>query len=77
MTREEIDKIPFKFISHTSFDAEYACTYYAEYKSHVFLLCDHVPIKEINPRGRGYRHYAVDGKVFKTKKKFYQFCETI
>lgn len=77
MTREEINNIPFKWQSHTAGAYEHTMFYSAEYKGHQFALCDHQPYKNGVPYGRNYRHYAVDGKVFKTKEKFYEYCETL
>lgn len=77
MTKEEINQIPFKFSSHMSMEDEHTTTYSASYNEHLFAVCQHVPFKNGEPKGRTYTHYMVDGKVFKTKEKFYQYCETL
>lgn len=77
MTREEINQIPFKFSCHMSMEDEHTIAYTASYKGHQFGLCIHTPYKDGVPKGRTYTHYSVDGKVFKTKEKFYKYCETI
>jgi len=33
-------------------------------------ICDHVPYKDGEPKGKSYRHYMLDGKVFKKWDKF-------
>lgn len=69
MTEEELFKIPFKFHSHTSMKNEYTTTYMSE--DGRLGRCDHVPI---HPRTRkymkGYSHYWIDGKIYKTWEKF-------
>ena len=77
MTRTEVNSIPFKFASHLSMEHEHCTTYTAQHGGHSFGMCKHVPYRDGEPRGRAYVHFMVDGKVFKTKEKFYQFCETL
>lgn len=70
MTIEELEKIPFYFVSHLSMEDEHCTTYISEDKR--FGFCDHVPYKdgEPNRRRKSYRHYMINGKVYKTKEKF-------
>ena len=68
MTVEELKKIPFKFHAHMSLEDEHTTTYFSEDGKLGF--CDHVPFKNGEPHGRVYRHYMIDGKVYKTKEKF-------
>lgn len=77
MTREEVNKIPFKFSLHLNKEGEHCTTYTAEHNGHTFGMCKHVPYKDGEPKGRTYTHYMVDGKVFKTIEKFYEYCESI
>lgn len=78
MTKEEVNKIPFRFATHLSMEHEHCSTYTAEYNGHQFAMCKHTPYKDGVPKkGKGYTHYMVDGKVFKTLEKFYEYCETI
>lgn len=77
MTKEEIDKIPFAFSSHLSMVDKHCTTYIASHGGHLFGMCRHVPYKNDEPKGKPYTHYMVDGKVFKSKKKFYEYCETL
>lgn len=68
MTIEELEKVPFKFHSHMSMEGEHTTTYFSEDGKIGF--CNHVPFKNGEPRGRPYRHYWLNGKVYKSKKKF-------
>lgn len=77
MTQEEIEKIPLRFQCHTSMEHEHTTTYSAEYKGHSFGLCVHVPFQDGEPKGREHKHYMVDGHVFKTRKKFIEYCECL
>lgn len=77
MTIEELSKIEFAPCAHMSMEDEHTMSYTATYKGHAFGICDHTPYKDGVPKGRSYRHFMVDGKVFKTKKKFYDYCEIL
>jgi hypothetical protein len=68
MTIEELQKVPFHFVSHMSMEDEHTTTYASEDGKIGF--CDHVPFKNGEPHGRSYRHYWLNGKFYKTKKKF-------
>lgn len=67
MTIEEFEKVKFHFHSHMSMEDEHTTTYFSEDGKIGF--CDHVPFKNGEPHGRPYRHYWLNGKVYKTKKK--------
>jgi hypothetical protein len=66
MTIEELEGVPFHFVSHMSCADEHTITYQSEDGRIAF--CDHVPTGM--KRGRTYRHYWIDHKVYKTKKAF-------
>ena len=68
MTIEELEKIPFHFVSHLSMPDEHTTTYVSD--DNRIGFCVHVPFKYGKPHGRTYRHYMIDGKVYKSKKKF-------
>lgn len=68
MTIEELNKIPFHFVSHMSMEDEHITTYASE--DDQLGWCDHVPYKNGRPFGRAYRHYCIGLKVYKTKAKF-------
>ena len=68
MTIEEFKKIPFHFTSHLSMADEHCTTY--ESDNGRIKYCQCVPFKNGEPYGKGYTHYMIDGKVYKTQKKF-------
>lgn len=70
MTIEELEKTPFYFVSHLNMEDEHCTTYISKDKR--FGFCDHVPYKdgEPNRRRKSYRHYMINGKVYKSKEKF-------
>lgn len=68
MTIEELNKTPFRFHSHMAMEDEHTTTYFSSDGRIGF--CDHVPCKDGEPHGRSYRHYMIDGKVYKSKKNF-------
>ena len=68
MTIEELEKVKFKLSSHMSMEDEHTTTYFSEDGKIGF--CNHVPFKNGEPHGRAYRHYWLNGKVYKSKKKF-------
>lgn len=68
MTYEELKKIPFRCVSHLALEDEHCTTYISEDGRIGF--CDHVKFKNGQPTKRGYRHWQIDGKVYKTTSKF-------
>jgi hypothetical protein len=69
MTEEELNKVKFHCVCHLSMESEHATTYESENGRLGFR--DHVPFDENGePHGRAYRHFRIDNKVYKTKKKF-------
>ena len=75
MTKEELEKIPFHFVSHFSFEDLHITTYASE--DNRIGFSNHVPFKNghLNHKKKAYRIYAIDGKVFKTEKEFYEAFE--
>ena len=67
MTPEELNTIPFHFVSHMSMEHEHTTTYASEDDKLGF--CDHTIYKDGRPY-RSYRHYRIGLKVYKSKKKF-------
>ena len=69
MTIEEFKKIPVRETCHLAMEHEYTTTYASE--DGRIGVCVHVPRDPISgePKGRSYRHYMIDGKVIKSKKK--------
>lgn len=70
MTIEELEKIPFHLVAHLNMEDMHCTTYMSDCKR--FGFYDHVPFKDGEPdkRRKAYRHYMINGKVYKTKKKF-------
>ncbi|MGJ1036115.1 hypothetical protein ACR77Y_23335 [Escherichia coli] len=68
MKIEELEKVKVKIPSHMSMEDEHTTTYFSEDGKIGF--CNHVPFKNGEPHGRSYRHYWLNGKVYKSKKKF-------
>ena len=73
MTYEQLKSIPFRFVSHLSKEDEH-CTTYATEDGRI-SFCSHVHYKYGQPHGRSYRHYMIDGKVYKTNEKFIKALE--
>ena len=71
MTIEELKNIKFYFLCSMSFDHERTATYESEDGRLGF--CDHFPRKHgysTTEFGKPYRHWYVDGKVYKTEEGF-------
>lgn len=67
MTKEELSKIPFRWMSHTAWADEHTTVYYNE--EHDIGYCDHTPMRNGQPYGRCFRHYSYKGKVYKSVNK--------
>lgn len=68
MTTEELQKIPFYFVCSLSMEDEHTLTYESENGRLGF--CDHTLLRKDGTFGRTYRHWHIDGKVYKKKDKF-------
>ena len=71
MTIEELKDIPFHFVAHMALESEHTMSY--ETEDGRLGFCDHVPRDEygmVKKGGRAVRHFMIDGKVYKSKKKF-------
>ena len=71
MTIDELKKVPFRETCHMAMEGEYTTTYMSNDGRLGF--CDHVPRDEygmMKKGGRAVRHFMIDGKVYKSKKKF-------
>lgn len=68
MTEEELSKVPFKMVCHLALESEHLSTYIS--KDGRLGFCDHVPKRADGTFRKGYRHYRIDNKVYKTKEKF-------
>ena len=70
MTREEFKKVKFRMVAHFAMEHEHCCTYKSE--DGRIGVCVHTRKKSEYEFGRSYRHYKIDGKVYKTDEKFYE-----
>lgn len=68
MTVEELAKITFRMIAHLAMEDEHCCTYSSPDGRLGF--CDHTKKTGEFTYGRTYRHWRIDGKVYKSKEKF-------
>lgn len=68
MTQEELQKIPFHFVSSLSMEDEHMLTYESE--DGRLGYCDHTPKRKNGDFGRTYRHWRIGNKVYKKKEKF-------
>ena len=68
MTIEELRSIPFYFSCSAAWEDEHTLTYESEDGRLGF--CDHTPKRKNGKFGKSYRHWKIDGKVYKTEKKF-------
>ena len=72
MTEEELAKVPFQMVANLSMASEHACTYSS--KDGRLGFCDHTPVIAdfggCQEYGRPKRHWRIDDKVYKSKKKF-------
>ena len=68
MTIEELKDIPFHFVAHMALESEHMMSY--ETEDGRLGFCDHTPKRKNGDFGRTYRHYRIEGKVYKTKEKF-------
>lgn len=68
MTADELKKIPFYFVSSLSLAYEHSVTYESE--DGRLGYCDHTPKRKNGEFRKGFRHYRIDNKVYKTQEKF-------
>ena len=68
MTIDELKAVPFHFVCSAAWEHEHTMTYESEDGRLGF--CDHTPKRKNGDFGRTYRHYHIDGKVYKSKEKF-------
>lgn len=68
MTIDELKVIPFYFVCSAAWEHEHTLSYESE--DGRLGYCDHTPKRKNGDFGRSYRHWRIDGKVYKTKGKF-------
>jgi hypothetical protein len=68
MTIDELKAIPFYFVASAAWENEHTISYESE--DGRLGYCDHTPKRKNGEFGKGYRHWKIDGKVYKTMEKF-------
>ena len=68
MSIDELKATPFYFVCSAAWEHEHTITYESEDGRLGF--CEHTPKLKNGNFGRTYRHYHIDGKVYKSKEKF-------
>jgi len=68
MTIDELKSTPFYFVCSAAWEDEHTITY--ETEDGRLGFCEHTPKRKNGGFGKGYRHYHIDGKVYKSKEKF-------
>lgn len=68
MTEQELSKIPFRCVCHLALKDEHIATYSDESGRLGFSVT--TPKKDEFTFGKGRTHYRIDGKIYKSKKKF-------
>lgn len=75
MTKEELTKVPFKFVSHMSMEHEHASAYVnTDYN---FGMCRHTKCIDGIACGRTYTHYRYKDKVYKSLPKFLEAIKDV
>lgn len=75
MTLEELNKVPFSFVSHMSGEHEHCSTY--TNKEYGFAMCTHTKCLEGISYGRTITHYLYKDKVYKSLRKFLEAIEDV
>ena len=68
MTEEELNQVIFKCVGTAAFEHEHTITYSSSDERLGF--CMHTPKKEDGTFGKGYTHWRIDKKIYRSKKKF-------
>lgn len=68
MTKEEFEKLPFRYVSHLAMEDEHCMVLDCETIPYLGK-CIHTPYKKGIPYGRSYTHYKYNGIVYKSLDK--------
>lgn len=68
MTEEEFSKVKFRTVEHLSMEHEHVSTY--ESHNGRLGICIHTEKKDDFTFGRSRRHYRIDGKIYRSRRKF-------
>lgn len=75
MTLEELNKVPFSFVSHMSGEHKHTSTYIN--KEYGFAMCTHTKCIEGITYGRTITHYLYNDKVYKSLRKFLEAIKDV
>lgn len=75
MTKEELQKVPFHFVSHLSMGNVHISTYIAENKRIGFS--DHVKYRNGQPTNRCYRVWMLDGETYENSTEFLEALKDV
>lgn len=75
MTLEELNKVPFSFVSHMSGEHKHTSTYIN--KEYGFAMCTHTKCIEGIACGRTITHYLYNNKVYKSLRKFLEAIKDV
>lgn len=75
MTKEELQKVPFKFSSHMSMSDHHSATYIN--KQYGFSMSKHTKKTGEFTFGRTITHYGYNGVTYKSLKKFLEAIKDI
>lgn len=70
MTKEELQKVPFRCVGHMSTEKMHYLTYSSE--DGLLGYCDRTPKLKHGQFGKTRRHWRIGGKVYKSDEKFYE-----
>lgn len=68
MTKEELEKLPFRTVSHMAAEDFHVFTYMND--EYGILVSREIRMKNGTVYGRSTVHYMHNGKLYKSKKKF-------
>ena len=74
MTKEEFEKIPFRFLSHISQESVHIANYVSE--DGLFVISRITP-KKGDDFGKARIHYRIGDKWYKSRKKFLEALEKV
>lgn len=76
MTESDLPKIKFRMVSHLSMSFEHVASYVSVENNPMIGMCVHTPIRDDGSFGKAITHYQLNGKVYKSKKKFLEAVTT-
>ena len=75
MTREQIEKVRFRWNGHISTETMHTTCYVSE--DGLFSFYDHVPYKNGKPCGKAYRTFDYGGETYETYNEFLKAIERL